>query len=200
MRPGLVLQQLTTREPDLDQLEVAITSLRAVMTAEQLAEVDARVGASSPAHLPPAVCSAAVTDAGRPRGDRCAERGGLERDEVVVVCGVAVVEPVEHGVDEVVEERLRGPLRDCGRDERRDDLAGRADRDVAQLQRVSARTAVRAPRAATARRKPSGHSRATVEQRAGRARGLQPWAMLLEEQLGLAVEDLLEHGAVQRSP
>jgi uncharacterized protein YqhQ len=43
MRPGLALQQLTTREPSLDQLEVAITSLRAVMTAEQLAEVDARV-------------------------------------------------------------------------------------------------------------------------------------------------------------
>lgn len=42
MRPGLALQRLTTREPALDQLEVAITSLRAVMTAEQLAEVDAR--------------------------------------------------------------------------------------------------------------------------------------------------------------
>ena len=42
MRPGLALQQLTTREPTLDQLDVAITSLRAVMTAEQLAEVDAR--------------------------------------------------------------------------------------------------------------------------------------------------------------
>ena len=43
MRPGLALQQLTTREPTLDQLEVAIASLRAVMTAEQLAEVEARV-------------------------------------------------------------------------------------------------------------------------------------------------------------
>jgi uncharacterized protein YqhQ len=42
MRPGLRLQRLTTREPTLDQLEVAIVSLRAVMTAEQLAEVDAR--------------------------------------------------------------------------------------------------------------------------------------------------------------
>src|SRR5205823_8400968 len=30
MRPGLLLQRLTTRTPDLDQLEVAITSLRAV--------------------------------------------------------------------------------------------------------------------------------------------------------------------------
>ncbi|MCZ7534905.1 MAG: DUF1385 domain-containing protein [Acidimicrobiia bacterium] len=42
MRPGLLLQRLTTREPDLDQLEVAIASLRAVMSEEQLAEVDTR--------------------------------------------------------------------------------------------------------------------------------------------------------------
>ena len=52
MRPGLLLQKLTTRTPDLDQLEVAITSLRAVMTAEQLAEVDARVGLLVPAVAP----------------------------------------------------------------------------------------------------------------------------------------------------
>jgi uncharacterized protein YqhQ len=44
MRPGLWLQRLTTREPDLEQLEVAIASLRAVMTEEQRAEVDGRVG------------------------------------------------------------------------------------------------------------------------------------------------------------
>jgi len=42
MIPGLSLQRLTTREPTLDQLEVAITSVRAVLTAEQLAEVEAR--------------------------------------------------------------------------------------------------------------------------------------------------------------
>jgi uncharacterized protein YqhQ len=42
MRPGLSLQRLTTREPTLEQLEVAIASLRAVMTAEQLADVEAR--------------------------------------------------------------------------------------------------------------------------------------------------------------
>jgi uncharacterized protein YqhQ len=42
MRPGLALQRLTTREPTLDQVAVAITSLRAVMTAEQLAEVESR--------------------------------------------------------------------------------------------------------------------------------------------------------------
>jgi uncharacterized protein YqhQ len=42
MRPGLALQRLTTRQPGLDQLEVAIASLKAAMTAEQLAEVAAR--------------------------------------------------------------------------------------------------------------------------------------------------------------
>jgi uncharacterized protein YqhQ len=42
MKPGLLLQKLTTREPSLDQVEVAIASLRAVLTAEQLAEVEAR--------------------------------------------------------------------------------------------------------------------------------------------------------------
>jgi uncharacterized protein YqhQ len=45
MVPGLTLQKLTTREPSLDQLEIAIASLRAVMTAEQLEEVEARVAA-----------------------------------------------------------------------------------------------------------------------------------------------------------
>jgi uncharacterized protein YqhQ len=52
MKPGLLLQKLTTRQPDLDQLEVAITSLRAVMSAEQLAEVEARVGVRAPAIAP----------------------------------------------------------------------------------------------------------------------------------------------------
>jgi uncharacterized protein YqhQ len=52
MRPGLWLQRLTTREPDLDQLEVAITSLRAVFTADQRVEVDARVGRRVPAVAP----------------------------------------------------------------------------------------------------------------------------------------------------
>jgi uncharacterized protein YqhQ len=51
MRPGLALQKLTTRQPSLDQLEVAITSLKAVMTAEQLAEVEAR-REPAPAALP----------------------------------------------------------------------------------------------------------------------------------------------------
>jgi uncharacterized protein YqhQ len=52
MRPGLWLQRLTTREPDLDQLEVAIASLRAVFTADQRVEVDARVGRRIPAVAP----------------------------------------------------------------------------------------------------------------------------------------------------
>jgi uncharacterized protein YqhQ len=48
MKPGLWLQKLTTREPDLEQLEVAIASLNAVLTAEQKAEVDARAGVRVP--------------------------------------------------------------------------------------------------------------------------------------------------------
>jgi uncharacterized protein YqhQ len=42
MKPGLLLQRLTTREPSIDQVEVAVASLRAVLTAEQLAEVESR--------------------------------------------------------------------------------------------------------------------------------------------------------------
>jgi len=49
MKPGLTLQRLTTREPTLDQVEVAVASLRAVLTAEQLAEVDARAIRPAPA-------------------------------------------------------------------------------------------------------------------------------------------------------
>ncbi len=45
MKPGLTLQRMTTREPTIDQLEVAIASLRAVMTHEQLVEVEARAAA-----------------------------------------------------------------------------------------------------------------------------------------------------------
>jgi len=52
MRPGLLLQRLTTREPTLEQLEVAIASLKAVMTAEQLAEVAARRGTLVPEVAP----------------------------------------------------------------------------------------------------------------------------------------------------
>lgn len=42
MKPGLWLQKLTTREPDLDQVDVAIASLRAAFTPDQTAEVDSR--------------------------------------------------------------------------------------------------------------------------------------------------------------
>ena len=54
MKPGPAAAALTTREPTLDQLEVAIASLRAVMTAEQLAEVEARSTKRAPgAPVPP---------------------------------------------------------------------------------------------------------------------------------------------------
>jgi uncharacterized protein YqhQ len=52
VRPGLLLQRLTTRQPDLEQLEVAIASLLAVLTAEQTAEVEARVGRRVPVVAP----------------------------------------------------------------------------------------------------------------------------------------------------
>jgi uncharacterized protein YqhQ len=52
MKPGLLLQKLTTREPTLDQVEVAVASLRAVLTAEQLAEVDARATRTLPSVTP----------------------------------------------------------------------------------------------------------------------------------------------------
>ncbi len=52
MKPGLTLQRLTTRQPSLDQLEVAIASLRAALTAEQLTEVDARVTQPGTARRP----------------------------------------------------------------------------------------------------------------------------------------------------
>ncbi len=52
MVPGLQLQRLTTREPALDQLEVAIASLLACMTVEQRAEVDRRRGIRAPVVRP----------------------------------------------------------------------------------------------------------------------------------------------------
>ena len=52
MKPGLLLQRLTTREPSIDQVEVAVASLRAVLTAEQLAEVESRVTRPVPAPAP----------------------------------------------------------------------------------------------------------------------------------------------------
>jgi uncharacterized protein YqhQ len=52
MTPGLALQRCTTREPTLEQYEVAITSLLAVMIAEQLAEVNARTTQYAPGSQP----------------------------------------------------------------------------------------------------------------------------------------------------
>jgi len=57
MQPGLWLQRLTTREPSLEQLEVAIASLRAVLSAEQLAEVESRAATVAPVTPAPAAGS-----------------------------------------------------------------------------------------------------------------------------------------------
>ena len=48
MSPGLALQRITTKPPTPDQLEIAVTSLRSVMTPEQLADVDSRVDIGRP--------------------------------------------------------------------------------------------------------------------------------------------------------
>jgi uncharacterized protein YqhQ len=48
MAPGLALQRITTRPPTPEQLEVAVESLRSVMTPAQLDEVDSRVDAGAP--------------------------------------------------------------------------------------------------------------------------------------------------------
>jgi uncharacterized protein YqhQ len=42
MWPGLMLQGLTTREPDREHLEVAIAALEAVLAVENPAELSAR--------------------------------------------------------------------------------------------------------------------------------------------------------------
>jgi len=42
MWPGLVLQSLTTREPDREHLEVAVAALEAVLAVENPAELDAK--------------------------------------------------------------------------------------------------------------------------------------------------------------
>jgi uncharacterized protein YqhQ len=41
MYPGLQLQRLTTREPDLDQLAVAIAALEAVLAVDKPGEASA---------------------------------------------------------------------------------------------------------------------------------------------------------------
>jgi uncharacterized protein YqhQ len=44
MFPGLQLQKLTTREPDLDQLAVAIAALEAVLALDKPVEGDELLG------------------------------------------------------------------------------------------------------------------------------------------------------------
>jgi uncharacterized protein YqhQ len=52
MKPGLALQRMTTREPSLDQLEVAIASLKAVLSAAELEAVEARASRRNPSPNP----------------------------------------------------------------------------------------------------------------------------------------------------
>ena len=41
MYPGLMLQRLTTREPDLQQLEVSVAALNAVLAVQELRDASA---------------------------------------------------------------------------------------------------------------------------------------------------------------
>ncbi len=62
-RPNLALQSLTTREPDREMIEVAITALQRVLAAEKVAAVQAEaaapfepaVGTAAPEAVPPAI-------------------------------------------------------------------------------------------------------------------------------------------------
>jgi hypothetical protein len=138
-----------------------------------------------------------VREGRRPGGDRGLQGCSLERDEGVVMSFVAVVEPVEHGVDEVVEECLRSPLRECGRKPGFDNVAGCAHRDVAEMERVVGELRLPsgvAPQQAEAVRPLPGDA----EQRACRAAGLQAAGHVRQEQFDLPLEHPLEHGAVER--
>ena len=60
MAPGLALQALTTREPDLPQLEVAVAALSAVLAAEHPGNAGAgRASSLSPTAAHPVRCPAA---------------------------------------------------------------------------------------------------------------------------------------------
>jgi uncharacterized protein YqhQ len=45
--PGLLMQKITTREPDDDMIEVAITSLKGVLDKEELAKAELKQAADS---------------------------------------------------------------------------------------------------------------------------------------------------------
>ena len=82
MWPGLQLQKLTTREPDLDQLAVSIAALEAVLAVETPGETSAEdmvgvevVGCSAAARLR----DARVSDDMIERAVLAADRGALRR-------------------------------------------------------------------------------------------------------------------------
>ena len=200
MKPGLLLQKLTTREPDLDQLEVAIASLRAVLTAEQLAEVDAarrRVPRSRPTSARSAADVAAV--APTRRSSRAAPRLRARRT-ASSRAGSPWSSQLRTASTRWSNERLRGPLA-----QRRARRSGSTTARAARRPRCRG-TRARSPANCGSRaacrhssRKPSGYSRA--DRRAARASRRRPRArraMFATNNVTWRVEDPLEHRAVQR--
>lgn len=72
--PGLWMQRITTREPDLSQLEIAITALKSAMPSEfPASEVEAVIAASKPQTAEPAAADGEADDAGAARETAAAD-------------------------------------------------------------------------------------------------------------------------------
>ena len=77
--PGLWMQRITTREPDLSQLEIAITALKSAMPSEfPASEVEAVIAASKPQTAEP---ETAEPEAAKPETDGATDDAAAAADE-----------------------------------------------------------------------------------------------------------------------
>lgn len=77
--PGLWMQRITTREPDLSQLEIAITALKSAMPSEfPASEVEAVIAASKPQTAEP---ETAEPEAAEPETDGATDDAAAAADE-----------------------------------------------------------------------------------------------------------------------
>ena len=77
--PGLWMQRITTREPDLSQLEIAITALKSAMPSEfPVSEVEAVIAASKPQTAEP---EAAEPETAEPETDGATDDAAAAADE-----------------------------------------------------------------------------------------------------------------------
>lgn len=77
--PGLWMQRVTTREPDLSQLEIAITALKSAMPSEfPASEVEAVIAASKPQTAEP---ETAAPEAAEPETDGATDDAAAAADE-----------------------------------------------------------------------------------------------------------------------